>query len=582
MTLASQKPHNFALWVLSAVLLSTSLWGCGGGGGGGPAASNALTVRALPASFTSAQAVAYSPFRTSNRDSETITKTMIQEDLVLLGKAGIGLIRLFDSSDAVAKKVLEVITEQNLSMKVMLGLWMSSGNGSETGNQQEITRGIALANAYKTQVLAVSVGNETLVSWSRQPQTSANLLRYIQQVRNAVTQPVTTDENWAVLAQESTEQDAKTLLAAVDFVAMHTYPLLDTIHSPGLWDWQQQAVPEADRAVAMMDAAINRAKFEYAAVKTKLTALGLTQTPIVIGETGWKAVPSGNEVQRASPINQKMYWDRLKVWKNSGTGPQNIVLFAGFDEPWKLSDDKWGLFNVARQARCAVQGLSSDFVAETGSCAAVDAARYVAVQSNARITANRYTVYADTVTNGEAKPVVTPVLNAWESGTTATATGSNNDADANDGPYSWQITPTPLVWGWGMTFAIDNSPDDLRNFDIGTGRLNFSIKTTYPGKIEVGFLTGTAADSSLYDVYLSISPGQYGYANDGQWRQVSIPIAAIKAAGAKAYGMENSAASVFDLSRVTNPFVIADRYAKTGNTAGNTTPLKVDAIYWSK
>lgn len=580
MTLASPKNHNFALWVLSAVLISSTLWGCGGGGG--TVSSSTMTVRALPASFTSAQAVAYSPYRTSNRDSETITKDMIAQDLVLLGKAGIGLIRLFDSSDAVAKKVLEVITEQNLTMKVMLGLWMSSGDSAETGNQQEIARGIALANAYKAQVLAVSVGNETLVSWSGQRQTAANLLRYILQVRNAVIQPVTTDDNWAVLAQESTEQDARNLLASVDFVAMHTYPLLDTIYSPGLWDWQQQAVPEADRAVAMMDAAITRAKFEFSAVKSKLTALGLTQTPIVIGETGWKAVPSGNEVQRASPINQKMYWERLKIWKASGTGPANIVYFAGFDEPWKGSDDKWGLFNVARQARCAVQGLSNDFVAETGSCAAADAARYVAVTSNTRITANRYTVYADTVTNGEAKPVVTPVLNAWESGTTATATGSNNDADANDGPNSWQITPRPLVWGWGMTFAIDNSPDDLSNFDTGTGRLNFSIKTTYPGKIEVGFLTGTAADSSLYDVYLSISPGQYGYANDGQWRQVSIPIAAIKAAGAKAYGMENSVASVFDLSKVTNPFVIADRYAKTSNSPGVTTTLKVDAIYWSK
>lgn len=580
MTLTSSKPHNFALWILSAVMLCTSLWGCGGGGGS--TGNDSVTVRALPASFTSAQAVAYSPFRTTNRDSETITKTMIQEDLVLLGKAGIGLIRLFDSSDAVAKKVLEVIAEQNLSMKVMLGLWMSSGVAAETGNQQEIVRGIALANAYKAQVLALSVGNETLVSWSGQPQTSANLLRYIQQVRNAVTQPVTTDENWAVLAQESTEQDAKTLLASVDFVAMHTYPLLDTIHSPRLWDWQQQAVPEADRAVAMMDAAIARAKFEFSAVKNKLTALGLAQTPIVIGETGWKAAPSGNEVQRASPINQKMYWERLKTWKASGTGPANIVYFAGFDEPWKLSDDKWGLFNAARQARCAVQVLSNDFVAEPGSCASADAAHYVAVPSNSRITANRYTVYVDTVTNGEATPVVTPVLNAWESGTTATAAGSNNDADANDGPHSWQITPRPLVWGWGMTFAIDNNPDDLSNFDTSTGRLNFSIKTTYPGKIEVGFLTGTAADSSLYDVYLAISPGQYGYVNDGQWYQVSIPLVAIKAAGAKAYGMENSAAAVFDLSRVTNPFVIADRYAKTGNIAGNTTPLKVDAVYWSK
>ena len=58
-----------------------------------------MTVRALPASFTSAQAVAYSPYRTSNRDSETITKDMIAQDLVLLGKAGIGLIRLFGFDD---------------------------------------------------------------------------------------------------------------------------------------------------------------------------------------------------------------------------------------------------------------------------------------------------------------------------------------------------------------------------------------------------------------------------------------------------------------------------------------------------
>ena len=558
----------------------TSLWGCGGGDG--TEASSAVTLRSLPSAFTSAQAVAYSPYRTGNRDSETITKAMIQQDLVLLGKAGIGLIRLFDSSNAVAKQVLEVINEQNLGIKVMLGLWMSPSDAAETGNQQEIARGITLANAYKAQVLAVSVGNETLVSWSGQKQTSANLLRYIQQVRNAVTQPVTTDENWAVLAQESTEQNAEALLYAVDFVAMHTYPLLDTIHSPGLWDWQQQNVAEADRAVAMMDAAIIRAKFEYAAVKTKLTALGLAQTPIVIGETGWKAVPSGNEVQRASPINQKMYWERLKTWKASGTGPANIVYFAGFDEPWKGGDDKWGLFNVNREARCAVQGLSNDFVAEVGSCAAADAVHYVAVQSNAAITANRYTVYADTVTAGEAKPVVTPVLNAWEGGTTARATGSNNDADANDGPNSWQITPIPQTWGWGMTFAISDNPDDLSAFDTSTGRLNFSIKTTHPGKIEAGFLTGTAADSSLYDVYLTISSGQYGYVNDGQWHQVSIPITAIKATGAKAFGMGNSTASVFDLTRVTNPFVIADRYDKTGNTPGNTTTLKVDAIYWSK
>ena len=130
-----------------------------------------------------------------------------------------------------------------------------------------------------------------------------------------------------------------------------------------------------------------------------------------------------------------------------------------------------------------------------------------------------------------------------------------------------------------MTFAISDNPEDLSQFDTVNGRLNFSIKTTYTGKIEVGFLTGTAADADLYDVYLAISPGQYNYTADGQWHRVSIPISALKAAGAPAFGVNGS---VLDLTKVTNPFVIADRYDKTGNSSGPKPSILVDAIFWSK
>ena len=562
------------------VLLAISLVACGGGGGGSPPASDAgQQLRPLPEAFKVREAVAYSPFRTSSRDSETITKAMIEEDLSLLIKAGIGLIRLFDSSDAVAKQVLEVIRDKNLDLKVMLGMWIATD--ADSSNQAEIARGIALANTYTSTVLAVSVGNETLVSWTAHPQQAAQLARYIQTVRTAVTQPVTTDENWAVLAKQSSEQDATEVIRSIDFVAMHTYPLIDTVYNPNLWNWRQTEVAADIRAQAMMDAAINRAKFEFNAVKSQLNALGLSRMPVVVGETGWKAVASGNETQRAHPVNQKMYVDRLKAWKLSGEGPATLVYFEAFDEPWKGADDKWGLFNVNRQARCAVQGSSSDFVAETGSCDLALATYYVPVENNGTITSNRYTVYADAVTSGEARPRVGPVLNAWESGTTAEAVIVNN-AGSNDGPNSLQIKPKPLVWGWGMTFAISENPDDLSQFDSETARLNFSIKTTYPGKIEVGFLTGTAADSSLYDVYLVIESGQYGYENNGQWQQVSIPIQQIKASGAKAFGMENSAAAVLDLTKVTNPFVIADRFGKTGKTSSSQVPIELDSVYWSK
>ena len=564
--------------VASGLLLAITLVACGGGTSA-PNSATQVQLRALPQAFISREAVAYSPYRTSNRDSEVITKTMIEQDLRLLTQAGIGLIRLFDSSDAVARQVLEVIREQNLDLKVMLGIWIAKD--ADSSNQFEIARGIALANAHKATVLAVSVGNETLVSWTAHPQQAAQLARYIQTVRNAVSQPVTTNENWAVLAKQSGEQDASAVIQAIDFVAMHTYPLIDTVYNPNLWNWKQTDVAPEARAQAMMDAALARAQFEFRAVKNQLSSLGLAAMPIVVGETGWKAVASGNETQRAHPVNQKMYWDRLKAWKASADGPKTVVYFEAFDEPWKGADDKWGLFNVNRQARCAVQGLHSGFVPEAGNCDLAQAVYYVPVQSSGTITENRYTVYADAVTNGEAKPAVTPVFNAWEGNTTAEALPINN-TDSTDGPQSLRITPKPLAWGWGMTLAISDHPDDLSQFDTASGRLNFSIKTTYSGKIEVGFLTGTAADSSLYDVYLVLEPGQYGYQNNGQWQQVSIPIQQIKTAGAPAHGMQNSSAAVLDLTKVTNPFVIADRLAKTGKADQSQTPLEVDAIFWSK
>ena len=564
--------------VASGLLLAITLVACGGGASD-PSSSTQVQLRALPQALISREAVAYSPYRTSSRDSEVITKTMIEEDLRLLTQAGVGLIRLFDSSNAVAKQVLEVIRDQNLDLKVMLGIWIAKD--AEISNQAEIARGIALANAHKVTVLAVSVGNETLVSWTAHPQQATQLARYIQTVRNAVLQPVTTNENWAVLAKQSGEQDASAVIQTIDFVAMHTYPLIDTVYNPNLWNWKQTDVAPEARAQAMMDAALARAQFEFRAVKNQLSSLGLAAMPIVVGETGWKAVASGNETQRAHPVNQKMYWDRLKAWKASADGPKTVVYFEAFDEPWKGADDKWGLFNVNRQARCAVQGLHSGFVPEAGNCDPAQAVYYVPVQNSGTITANRYTVYADAVTNGEAEPAVTPVFNAWEGNTTAEALPMNN-TDSTDGPQSLRITPKPLVWGWGMTLAISDHPDDLSQFDTASGRLNFSIKTTYPGKIEVGFLTGTAADNSLYDVYWVLEPGQYGYQNNGQWQQVSIPISQIKTAGAPAHGMQNSSAAVLDLTKVTNPFVIADRFAKTGKADQSQTPLEVDAIFWSK
>ena len=125
------------------------------------------------------------------------------------------------------------------------------------------------------------------------------MVKYINAVRSQVTQPVTTDDNWAFFAKASNNQDPKAILNVVDFVAMHTYPLADSIHDANKWNWQQSDKAANLRAEAMMDAAIGAAKSDFNAVRTYMDSLGLSNTPIVIGETGWKAVASGGENYRA-------------------------------------------------------------------------------------------------------------------------------------------------------------------------------------------------------------------------------------------------------------------------------------------
>lgn len=554
-----------ATWVLSAC-----------GGGGTIPLPGVQDIRALPAAVMQQKAVAYSPYRTADRNTENITKAMIEEDLRLLNQAGIGLIRLFDSSDAVAKQTLEVIRDEALPIKVMLGMYVNPN--ADAANQQELARGVALANAHRDTVVALSVGNETMVSWSFVPQETEVMAGYLQQVRSAVTQPLTTNDNWAFFANTQGVKPPAPVLAEIDFVAMHSYPILDTIHNPNLWNWQQASVPAAERAQAMMNAALGRIQFEYNAVRSHLNTSGYNALPIMVGETGWKADPSGGETQRAHPVNQKMYFELLEQWKSSGTGPVTIVHFEAFDEPWKQGDDKWGLFDVQRRARCVAQTLNAQLTAAPGSCASTEALYYQPSSNAGAVTANRLSVYAEASTAGEARPASAPVLNAWENGTTASA--EEVDETSGDGTKAMRISPTPAAWGWGMTWAIAGAETDLSNFASSTARLNFRIKTTYAGKLEVGFLTGSAVDSTARDVYLPIAPGDHGYQNDGNWHSVSVPVTAMVANGAPAFNMPSSA--VLQMNRVSNLFVIADRFVVTGNAAGAKPAVLIDNIHWTQ
>ena len=462
-----------------------------------------------------------------------------------------------------------------------------------------------MANTYSSLVESVSVGNETMVSWSGLAVPPADMRSYINQVRAAVTQPVTTDDNWAFFANSGNVYSTDLILASVDYVAYHSYPFSDAASGTTIWDWQQTSTAAASRAASMMTAAQASAQHDYNAVKTYLSSKGYGSLPIVLGETGWKSTATngaqvGAEYSMAHPVNQKMYVDNLNSWWSNGgasNGPKNIFYFEAFDEPWKSSDDGWGLFDAARYAKYDLYSTfpgSNEGTAYALSYSSSDAIFYIQPLNNAAAGKATYAAYSDTkvaisggdvqVPSGSNRP-----LSAWyawsNNGTNTSYSYNTSGSGASDSGSYMKIIPAPASWGWGMFLNLNNA-DDLSAFS--GGHLHFSIKTAYSGKLEVGFVTGWPSLATNNNFWATIDPTviTYGtWAEDGSWYDLSIPIATISTH--KVPGTNVTAG--IDLSKVTSPFVIDDVYsgssstafAGTNNTHAQTAEVDIDNIYWT-
>jgi len=572
-----------------ALTATALLVACGGGGTvtvDAPQSAVATTnLRALPTEYLARKAVSYSPFRTGNRDTEIPKVDDVEQDLNLLVAGNFRLIRLFDSSDKVAKLTLEVIKNKGLDIKVHLGAYVNSYKyvynppvveSIKAANQAELDRLINLAADYKDIVLAVSVGNETMVSWSPVPIDPEDMAAYISYVRPKVTQPVTTDDNFVFYAEIP-----KRISDLIDFASIHTYTEIDTKFpdSPYFWDWRQEGVAvvggdKTARATAMMNAAMVATRAQYQMVRDSLDRKGLRNVPIVIGETGWNAEDVNGLRFRTSPVNQKMYFSRLETWRAEGrvgSGPSNVFYFEAFDEPWKGGDDKWGLFNVNRQARCVVQALSTTYTPEAGvSCADSNVNAFVAPVPNAAFGSTQFAVYSDAAG-------ITQATGYGVGGFSNGAAGYGDvgsTAAKYDGSVGMNvIRPATLDFGWGVLFYPQTPYQSVNLASYApSGKVNFWIKTDYPGKLEIGLSTDTVRGEAQ-EAYLQIASGSYGYVNDNSWHQVSIPLQAFLAANPK-----------LDFSMVLNPFVIADRYSYTGKPSGSNfqNSIYVDGIIWTQ
>jgi exo-beta-1,3-glucanase (GH17 family) len=295
------------------------------------------------------EAVCYSGFRSGqhpDRGDGAVNPSYeeILEDLQILTDCGFRLIRVYDSGEN-SEMVLRVISENNLDMKVLLGIWLRAElSNHETCewltepipeetlqqnkilNLQEIEKGAELANGFDDIVVAVNVGNEALVDWNDHKVDTDTIISYVKYVKRTIAQPVTVADNYKWWADHGTD-----LAKVVDFVSVHTYPV-----------WEEKDIDEG---------------LSYTIQNIEDVRKTIPDVPIVITEAGW-ATTSSEFGERASEEKQLLYYEELMGWANE----MNITtfFFEAFDEDWKgdpnnpLGAEKhWGLFTVDRKPKIA-------------------------------------------------------------------------------------------------------------------------------------------------------------------------------------------------------------------------------------
>jgi exo-beta-1,3-glucanase (GH17 family) len=297
----------------------------------------ALLSSALAADLTvqkwQGNAIDYSGYRAGQNPQldRYPTQAQILEDLRILERNW-KLIRLY-GSDRHSQDVLEVIRREKVGLQVMLGVWLDGHPAKDAENAAQISTGIRLATEYRDIVVAVSVGNEILVSWSDHKLTEERAIEYVERVKKAVPCPVTVADDVLYWRQP----EAK-LAGVVDFITMHAYPL-----------WGREDIDTAMPSTIRHFESVRKAH------------PGKT---IVLGEAGWATYTVGDQhVPRAGDEKkQKRYYEELTAWAKAND--VTTFFFEAFDEPWKGSgtEGHWGLFSEGRKAKLAMQALYPDLM----------------------------------------------------------------------------------------------------------------------------------------------------------------------------------------------------------------------------
>ncbi len=352
----------------------------------GPSAADILGSPDYPA-------IAYGGYRYPDRSKGPSVED-IKEDLKILDAMGIKILRtyharLYDHTPNLLQAIREMKEEDpSFEMYVMLGAWMQCENAwtdnpnhnlpDAAENEAEIKQAIKLSQEYPDIVKVIAVGNESMVHWASgyyvHPRIILKEVIRLQLLKKEGKLPadlwITSSDNFASWggAEESYHLPAlDSLMAAVDYLSVHSYPFHDTHYHPDWW-WVPAGDDSLEDFIQIKQAVargLERVEAQIEAVKAFMeSSLGYTK-PIHIGETGWASLDNnlyGAEGSRAADeYKQMLYYRWIKQYCNRES--MACFYFEAFDEPWKDgknpdgSENHFGLFTVDGQVKAPLWDL---------------------------------------------------------------------------------------------------------------------------------------------------------------------------------------------------------------------------------
>lgn len=334
------------------------------------------------------QGICYGGYRTNSRDREP-NVSEVMEDLKILAAIDIKIIRTYNLHREEIVNVLKAITElkkenPKFEMYVMLGVWIDCKNAwteiapihdeESQRNAIEIQKAVELSNQYPEIIKIISVGNEAMVKWATSyyvtPAIILKWVNHLQELKKSEQLPknlwITSSDNylsWGGGEEQYHTEDLNSLIKAVDYISLHSYPIHDERYFPEIWGIKENEANLSDKM--KIDAAMLRARdyaiSQYNGVVKYMKSIGVDK-PVHIGETGWTTIDNiyyGDKGSKAADeYKAAQYYKLMREWSNKEK--ITCFYFEAFDENWKDGlnaegyENHFGLFNLQNQVKFAL------------------------------------------------------------------------------------------------------------------------------------------------------------------------------------------------------------------------------------